>query len=255
MGIINATPDSFSDGGRHDSAEAAIAHGLRLVEEGADILDIGGESTRPGFTPVAPADEWARIGPVIGRLAGAVPVPLSVDTYKAETADRALRAGATIVNDIWGLQGDAAMAGVVARHGAALVAMHNRTAADPQVDILADIEAFFARTLEIAAQAGIGRDRIVLDPGIGFGKTQAQNVAVLAGLKAFRRFGLPLLVGASRKSMIGHLTGAPAGARLPGSIAAHVLAVAGGAEIVRVHDVAPHRQALAIADAAVRGSR
>lgn len=255
MGIVNVTPDSFSDGGRHDGAEQAVAHGLALVAEGADILDIGGESTRPDFTPVSEADEWARIGPVIVGLAGVAGVPLSVDTYKAGTAARALAAGATIINDIWGLQGDPLMAAVVARGNGAVVAMHNRETIDGGLDILADIRAFFARTLEIAAQAGIARNRIVLDPGIGFGKTQAQNVAVMAGLEALAAFGLPLLVGASRKSMIGHLTGAPVGGRLPGSLAAHVLAAARGAEIVRVHDVAAHRQALTVADAVVRGSR
>lgn len=252
MGILNVTPDSFSDGGRYNGLEAAVTHALEMEAEGADFIDIGAESTRPGHVAVSAEEEWARLEPVLTRLSGRLRVPISVDTYKAATAERALGLGVTIINDIWGLQRDAGMAAVVARHGAGLVAMHNRAAVDPAIDIVADMLAFFERTLAIADEAGIARSRIVLDPGVGFGKTPDQNVRAIAELAELRAFGLPILVGASRKSLIGHLSGAPVGERLPGTIAAHVLSVAGGADILRVHDVREHLQAVRLADAIVR---
>jgi dihydropteroate synthase len=252
MGILNVTPDSFSDGGRFLDPDIAIAHAGRMVAEGADIIDIGAESTRPygSATPVDLDEEMRRLVPVLAAIAG-LGVPVSIDTLKAEVAAHALAAGATIVNDVWGLQRDGAMADVVARHGVPVIVMHNRTTADATLDIMADIAAFFIRSLEIAARAGIARAQIVLDPGIGFGKTQEQSIMVLARLAELDRFGLPLLVGASRKRFIDHVSPAPPDRRLGGSIAAHLAAVAGGARIIRAHDVAETVQALQVA-AAIR---
>lgn len=253
MGILNITPDSFSDGGRHRSTEDALEHARAMVAEGADIIDVGGESTRPGATEVDADEELARVLPVLERLAPEIAVPISIDTYKASVADRALAAGATIVNDVWGLQRDPDMAAVAARHGASVVIMHNRREVDAAIDILADIRRFFLRSLLLAERAGIPDRRIVLDPGIGFGKTLEQNVETIARLSELRAIGLPLLVGASRKSLIGRLLDQPLGERLPGTLATHVLSVAGGADIIRAHDVREHAQALRIADVILAG--
>jgi dihydropteroate synthase len=248
MGILNVTPDSFYDGGRFFSPDAAIAHAQSLVAEGADIIDIGAESTRPygNAAAVAPEEERRRLAavlPAVLRLGR----PVSIDTMKAEVAEWALRQGAAIVNDVWGLQRDPGMAGVVARNRVPVVIMHNRDAADPRIDVIADIDAFFERSLAIAARAGIRRDAIVLDPGIGFGKTPEQSLRAIARLGSFKKFNLPLLVGASRKRFIDAV--APPTAperRLGGSIAAHVLAVQNGAAIIRTHDVAATVQALRV---------
>ena len=255
MGVLNVTPDSFSDGGRFLDPQTAIAHAQRLVAEGADILDIGAESTRPygNAVRVARDEERARLAPVLPAVT-ALGIPVSIDTLKADVAAWALGAGATIVNDVWGLQGDPAMARVVAEHGVPVIVMHNRDSADPAIDIIADVTDFFRRSLDIAARAGIARDRIVLDPGIGFGKTAEQSMACIARLEAFREFGLPLLVGASRKRFIDTVVPSEPAERLGGSLAAHLLATENGAAIVRVHDVAPTVQALAVA-AAIRHAR
>src|SRR5580692_8300170 len=247
MGILNVTPDSFSDGGRFLDPSAAIAHARRMVAEGADIIDIGAESTRPygTATPVSPSEEARRLEPVLAAVAG-LGVPVSIDTMKAQVAEQALAAGACIVNDVWGLQRDPDMAGVVARHRVPVIIMHNRDAADPDIDIMADIAAFFERSLAIAARAGIRRDAIVLDPGIGFGKTPEQSMAAIARLDRLKAFGLPLLVGASRKRFINAVTPAPPDRRLGGSIAAHMLAVQHGATFIRAHDVAETVQAMRI---------
>ena len=255
MGVINVTPDSFSDGGHFLDPQAAVAHARRLAAEGADILDIGAESTRPygGAARVPLDEERARLEPVLPDVI-ALGVPVSIDTLKARVATWALDLGAAIVNDVWGLQRDPDMASVVAEHGAALVIMHNREKADPAIDIVADVTSFFQRSLDIAARAGIRRDRIVLDPGIGFGKTAEQSIACIARLDTWRSFGLPLLVGASRKRFINAVTPSDPAHRLGGSLAAHLLAVENGAAIVRAHDVAPTIQALTIA-AAIRRAR
>lgn len=255
MGVLNVTPDSFSDGGRFLDAGPALAHAVRMVAEGADLIDIGAESTRPygGAAPVSAADEWTRLAPVLGGVAALGP-PLSIDTMKAATAARALAAGATIVNDVWGLQRDPDMARVVAEHRAGLVIMHNRTAVDPKIDIFAEIDAFLARSLDIADRAGVRRDRIVLDPGIGFGKTPEQSIAIVARLDHFSSFGLPLLMGLSRKRFIASVSPSEPDRRLGGSIAGNVLAVRAGAAVVRVHDVAETVQALRVA-AAIEGAR
>ncbi|MEZ5841890.1 MAG: dihydropteroate synthase [Hyphomicrobiales bacterium] len=254
MGILNVTPDSFSDGGRHDNLETAVDRALVMLGEGADIIDIGGESTRPGAVEVPAFEEMNRVLPVIGRLAEMVDQPISIDTYKANVADAALRAGATIVNDVWGLQRDPAMAATVALHDASVVIMHNRDAADETVDILDDIKTFFERSIALARAAGIADDRIVLDPGIGFGKTLEQNFEIVARLGELKAVGFPLLMGLSRKSMIGRFLDKPVDERLFGTIAANVISVLGGADIVRVHDVAAHVDACRITDA-VRARR
>jgi dihydropteroate synthase len=250
MGILNVTPDSFSDGGRFFDSAQASAHAREMAAQGADILDVGAESTRPygGQRPVSAADELARLQPVLPDVMK-LGLPVSIDTIKSETAAVALDAGAVIVNDVWGLQRDAGMAPLVARRGVPVIVMHNRDAADPAIDILADVIAFFARSLEIASQAGIAREKIVLDPGIGFGKTPEQSILCLGKLAALKRFGLPLLVGASRKRFINSVVPSAPHERIGGSIAAHLLAVQQGAAIVRVHDVRETVQALRIAAA------
>ena len=254
MGIVNVTPDSFSDGGLFRTPDEAVAAGLQLVAEGADIIDVGGESTRPGHTPVGVEEEIERTSPVVEKLVAGTSVPISIDTYKARVAERALALGAHIVNDVWGLARDQDMASVVAAHDAAVVIMHNRETVNPELDILTDIRDFFSRALERVAAAGIRMDRIVLDPGIGFGKTFEQNLAVLSRLGDLAEFDFPLLLGASRKSFIGRLVPSEPRERLPGTIAANVIGALAGAAIVRVHDVAAHVQALRIVDAIRRAA-
>jgi dihydropteroate synthase len=255
MGVLNVTPDSFSDGGRFLDPAAAMAQAQRLAAEGADILDIGAESTRPyGNAVVVTLDEErARLAPILPAVVR-LGIPVSIDTMKAAVAAWALETGAMIVNDVWGLQRDPDMARVVAEHDVPVIVMHNRDAADPRIDIVADVTAFFERSLAIAARAGILRERIVLDPGIGFGKTPEQSLTCIARLDAWRGFGLPLLVGASRKRFIHSIVPSEPAERLAGSLAAHLLAVENGAAIIRVHDVAPTVQALAVA-AAIRRAR
>jgi dihydropteroate synthase len=255
MGVLNVTPDSFSDGGCFLDPQAAIAHARRLAAEGADILDIGAESTRPygGAVSVPLDEERERLAPILPDVV-ALGVPVSIDTLKAAVAAWALDQGAAIVNDVWGLQRDADMARVVAAGGAAVIIMHNRDRADPAIDIVVDVTAFFERSLAIAARAGIARERIALDPGIGFGKTAEQSLTCIARLDQWRGFGVPLIVGASRKRFIHSVAPSEPMERLGGSIAAHLLAVENGASVVRVHDVAPTVQALAVA-AAIRRAR
>jgi dihydropteroate synthase len=252
MGVLNVTPDSFSDGGRFLDPESAVMQAKRMIAESADILDIGGESSRPYLGAVAAVEEEeiARLAPVLPRVI-ALGAPVSIDSMKANVVAWALRQGAAIVNDVWGLQRDPLMARIVAEHGVPLVIMHNRAKADPGIDIMADIATFFERSLEIAARAGIARNRIMLDPGIGFGKTPKQSIITLANLERLQIFDLPLLIGASRKRFIDSVSPAPPDRRLGGSIAAHVLAVTKGAAIVRSHDVAETVQALRVA-AAIR---
>lgn len=249
MGILNITPDSFSDGGRSAAPDAALDNARRLVTEGADILDVGGESTRPGHTPVPAEEEWARLAPVIGPLAAEVAVPISVDTYKASVARRALEAGACIVNDVWGFANDPDMAKVVADYDAAAVVMHNRNEVDESLDIIADMLTFFEKALETADKAGVKRERIVLDPGVGFGKSFPQNLAAVRRLSELRVLGQPLLLGTSRKSLIGKVIDTLPAERLPGTIASNVIGIMQGVEIIRVHDVAAHVQASRVAEA------
>jgi dihydropteroate synthase len=247
MGVLNITPDSFSDGGQFLDPAAAIAYATVMAGQGADIIDIGAESTRPygGAKPVSAVEELTRLErvfPAVVKLG----LPVSIDTVKAEIASWALDQGAAIVNDVWGLQRDFEMAPLVAARGVPVIVMHNRDTVDAMVDIVADVIGFFARSLDIADRAGIAREKIVLDPGIGFGKTPEQSIACIARLGEFKRFGLPLLVGASRKRFINAVTPAPSDERIGGSISAHLMAVESGAAIVRVHDVAETVQALRV---------
>jgi dihydropteroate synthase len=253
MGVVNVTPDSFFPGSRFLEPEAAVAQAKRLVAEGADILDIGAESTRPygGALAVEADEERARLDAILPEVI-ALGVPVSIDTLKASIAAWAVDLGAAMVNDVWGLQRDPEMAGIAAGHGVPVIVMHNRETADPAIDIIADVTAFFAHSLDLAARAGIRRDRVVLDPGIGFGKTAEQSITCIARLDAWRGFGLPLLVGASRKRFIQSIIPSEPADRLGGSVAAHLLAVENGAAIVRTHDVAATLQALAVAAAIKR---
>ncbi len=252
MGIVNATPDSFSDGGAYLDPAAAIAHGLKLVAEGADILDIGGESTRPGYRPVGAAEEIARVVPVIQGLATACDIPLSIDTMKAEVAKAALDAGASIINDVWGLKRDADMARLAGERSAYVIVMHNREAEDGSIDIAADVLDFLRRSIDIALAAGVAREKIVVDPGIGFGKTPAQNLVLLRDIARLKELGHPILLGVSRKRVIGAATGrARPVDRLAGSLAAGLMGAERGASILRVHDVAEHVDALKVFAAVV----
>ncbi len=257
MGIINATPDSFSDGGLFFDADRAVAHGLAMLAEGADILDVGGESTRPGAERVSEGDEIMRVVPVIERLGAERDTLVSVDTVKPGVADAALSAGAHILNDVQGLQGDAALAGIAAAHGAGVVIMHNPgltgSSGGTEGDPVAACTRFFDRSLEIAARAGIRIDRIALDPGFGFGKSVNQNLALLGRLNELDRLGMPLLIGTSRKSFIGKVLDREVGDRLAGTLTTGVIAAMAGAAILRVHDVAEHADAVRMV-AAIRAA-
>ena len=254
MGVLNITPDSFSDGGAFIAPESALAQARRMIAEGAEIIDVGAESTRPyGSQPVTAEEELRRLEPVLSDVV-ALGVPVSIDSMKSAVAAWALDRGAAIANDVWGLQRDDALARLIAARNVPVVVMHNRDGADPAIDIMQDIAAFFARSLDIAAKAGIARENIVLDPGIGFGKTPEQSMTALARLGELKSFGLPILVGASRKRFISTVTPSEPQQRLGGSIAAHLIAARNGARIIRAHDVAETVQALRVA-AAIEGSK
>lgn len=261
MGILNVTPDSFSDGGSHANTAAAVAHGLRLAEEGADIIDVGGESTRPGARPVPVDEECRRVVPVIRALARETDRPISVDTRKAEVARRALAAGACIVNDVAALAGDAAMLPVVRDAGAGAVLMHMQGTPETMQqaprydDVVAEVRGWLERRVTEVVAAGIPAERLAIDPGIGFGKTLGHNLALLGALESLAAIGPPLLVGLSRKRFIGEITGAPVPERLAGSLTALVWCVWRGAGILRVHDVRASRQALRVAMALAAGAR
>src|SRR4051812_3316720 len=249
MGVLNVTPDSFSDGGRFVTPERALAQARRMIAEGADIIDIGAESTRPyGSEPISADEELARLQPVLPDVVS-FGVPVSIDSMKSTVVAWALDHGAAIANDVWGLQRDGGMAGLIAERNVPVIIMHNRDSADAGIDIMNEMAAFFTRSLEIAAKAGISAGNIVLDPGIGFGKTAEQSMMALARLHELQSFGLPLLVGASRKRFISTVTPSEPDQRLGGSIAAHLLAAQNGAQIIRAHDVAETVQALRVAHA------
>lgn len=246
MGVLNVTPDSFSDGGQFAAPERALAQARRMIADGADIIDIGAESSRPyGSEPISTEEELQRLRPVLPEIV-ALGIPVSIDSMKSAVVAWALDQGAAIANDVWGLQRDSGMAGLVAEWRAPVIIMHNRDHADPAVDIMQDISNFFACSLDIAARAGILPDRIILDPGIGFGKTPEQSMTALARLGELQSFGLPLLVGASRKRFISTVTPSEPHQRLGGSIAAHLWAAQNGARIIRAHDVAETVQALRV---------
>lgn len=247
MGVLNVTPDSFSDGGLFLAPDRALAQARRMVSDGADIIDVGAESTRPyGAQPISAEQEIERLQPVLADLVF-LGVPVSIDSMKAVVAKFALQCGVAVVNDVWGLQRDDDMASLVAAHNAAVIIMHNREQVDPDLDIMKEVAAFFTRSLDIAAKAGIPPGNIVLDPGIGFGKTQEQSMAVLARLDELAGFGHPLLIGASRKRFISSVVPSEPQERLGGSIAAHLIAAQRGARIIRTHDVAETAQALRVA--------
>ncbi len=253
MGIINVTPDSFSGDGLAGDVPAAVALARAFEAAGADLLDVGGESSRPHAEPVTPEEEAARVLPALTAIREATALPISIDTYHASVAERALCAGADLVNDITGLRHDPAMAGVVARHGAALVAMHNQRGRTFQ-DVIGDIAAGFDETLRIADTAGIAPQRIILDPGFGFGWSPEHNLEILRRLPELWRFGLPVLVGTSRKSTLGLVLDAPVEDRIEASIASAAIAVAAGADIIRAHDVREMVRVLRVTDAIVRGT-
>ena len=254
MGVLNVTPDSFSDGGQFVAPERALAQARRMIAEGADIIDIGAESTRPyGAQPVSADDELNRLQPILAEVVS-LGVPVSIDSMKSAVVKWALDAGAAIANDVWGLQRDPAMASLLAARNSPVIVMHNRDHVDASIDIMKDIAAFFTRSLDIAAKAGVSPGNIVLDPGIGFGKTPEQSITALARLNELSTFGLPLLVGASRKRFISSVVPSEPDQRLGGSIAAHLAAAKGGARIIRTHDVSETVQALRVA-AAIWDSR
>lgn len=249
MGILNVTPDSFSDGGSYASVADAVAASQQMISEGAAIVDVGGESTRPGHAPLDAETELARAIPVVQALAQTSNVPISIDTYKAKVAAAAVAAGAHIVNDVWGLSRDPDMAKAVADSGAAVVIMHNREQLDGAIDIFEDMRVFFDTAVGKSLAAGIGEDQIVLDPGIGFGKTLEQNLAILGDLKRLHAYGFPVLLGASRKSFINKVSPSEPHERIGGSVVTTVFAALAELAIVRVHDVATHVQALKIVEA------
>lgn len=248
MGILNVTPDSFSDGGKYRAFERAVAHGLELAEEGADILDIGGESTRPGSEPVSGEEELARVIPVVKELARKIAIPISVDTTRAETAEKALESGASIINDISALRFDPRMVGVVESSGCSVVLMHmtgtprNMQDSPQYEDVVGEVLEFLRERVSFSLAAGIPRKRILIDPGIGFGKTLEHNIALLRNIGRFHETGCPVLVGASRKGMIGKLTGAPVEERDWGTAAITSWCVTQGVEVQRVHAVKAMRQ-------------
>ena len=236
MGILNVTPDSFSDGGRYNEMDAALRHAEQLISEGADIIDVGGESTRPGHIQITDEEEILRVVPVIEAVKSRFDIPVSVDTYKSCVAEAALDAGADLVNDIWGLKYDERMATVIAERGAACCLMHNRNTAEYS-DFLADFMEDMKECVRIAKRAGIADDKILLDPGVGFGKTYEQNLAVINHLDRLKELGFPVLLGTSRKSVIGLTLDLPSDQRLEGTLATTALGIVRGAAFVRVHDV------------------
>lgn len=254
MGILNVTPDSFSDGGLHLDLDTALAHAEAMIREGADILDVGGESTRPGSTVVSAEEEAARIMPVIRALKVQTNHLISVDTYKAVIADEALAAGAHLINDVWGFQKDPDMAAVAASHQVPSILMHNQVGTAYDEDLIAAMRRFFDQSIERALKAGLKEKYIILDPGIGFGKTPIQNVEVMRRLDEIKAWGFPVLLGASRKSMIGRILDLPVDERLEGTLATHVVGVMAGCEMVRVHDVRAHVRAMKVVDSLLKGT-
>lgn len=254
MGILNVTPDSFSDGGRFNRVESALKHAEEMVAQGADLLDVGGESTRPGHVQISDGEEIDRTAAVIERLKAEFDVPVSIDTYKGSVAREALKAGADLINDIWGLKYDSELAKVIAESGAACCLMHNRREAVYQ-DFMADMKQDLKETLKLAQEAGIAADRIILDPGVGFGKTYEHNLEVIDRLDELKELGYPILLGASRKSVIGLTLHLPVEQRLEGTLVTTVYAVMKGCAFVRVHDIEENVRAVKMAEAIRDGWR
>lgn len=252
MGILNITPDSFSDGGEYADLERALARARQMVAEGAAIIDVGGESTRPGAEEVGAEEELERVLPVVECLVRELNVPISVDTYKAAVAETVLQAGAHLINDVWGLQRDPGLAAVVARFGVPVIIMHNQKGTEYQRDIMAEIKGSLEKSIGIGLAAGIKKEKIILDPGIGFGKTPEQNMVVMSRLGELNDLGCPLLLGTSRKSMLGKILDLPPKERVEGTLATTVLGIMQGVDIVRVHDVKENYRAAKVTDALVR---
>ncbi len=248
MGIVNVTPDSFSGDGRGEDLSGAVAQGMRMVQEGADFLDVGGESTRPGHVPITSAEEIARTESVVRRLSRESGVPVSIDTYKLEVAEAGVAAGATVLNDIWGLTRSPAIANLAARHDCALVIMHNQDGTEYAGDLMNEIKRCLGESARLAVEAGVPRERVIIDPGIGFGKTADQNWVVMRRLEELKELGFPILIGTSRKSFIGKLLDLPVGERVEGTAATITAAVLRGADIVRVHDVEAMTRVARVAD-------
>ena len=254
MGILNITPDSFSDGGDFTEIDIAIKRGIEMENQGADIIDVGGESTRPGSNFVGAVEEINRVVPIIKALREKIKIPMSIDTYKANVAEAAVKAGAVIINDVWGMQKDPDMPGVVKRLGVPVILMHNRENTVYEKDIMEDIIDFFLKSIELGKKAGIPENMMILDPGIGFGKTPEQSMEVMARLGELQDLGFPILLGTSRKSMIGKIMGGISPKeRIAGTVATTVMGIIqGAADIVRVHDVPENLQAARVTDAIVR---
>lgn len=251
MGILNVTPDSFSDGGKYPDEDSALLRAVSMINEGADMIDIGGESTRPGSKSVDVGDELKRVIPAIEIISRECDMPISVDTYRAETADAAIRAGADMINDVWGLKADPEMAAVAAGHAVPICLMHNRAQPD-YVNLIEDVKRDLGESINLAVKNGIIESNIIIDPGIGFGKTMEHNIEIMSKLDEFRCFGYPVLLGVSRKSFLGRILDLPVEARLEGTLAANVLGIMRGADIIRVHDVMQNKRAAAVADVLVR---
>ena len=254
MGILNITPDSFSGDGLGYNVDKAVAQAWRFVEEGADILDIGGESTRPGHIPVPAEEELRRVIPVIERLAGRIPVPMSIDTYKSEVAERALDAGAAVINDVWGLKRDPRLAELAAKRGVPLIVMHNQEGTN-YADLVPEVLASLRQSLSLAVERGVTWQNLIVDPGIGFGKTPEQNLEIMNRLDEFASLHRPLLLGTSRKSMIGYILNLPPQQRVEGTAATVALGIAKGVDMIRVHDVGSMVRVCRMSDAIVRGWR
>ena len=253
MGILNVTPDSFSDGGSYTNIESAVKHAKEMIEEGADIIDVGGESTRPGHKFVSDEEEINRVTPIIKILKNEIHVPISIDTYKSQVAEEALKLGVDMVNDVWGLTYDEDMANVIGKYDASVCIMHNQEGTDYEKDIIESIKDFLQNSIDRALKAGVKKDKIVLDPGIGFGKTFEQNLEVLRRLNELKTLGYPILLGTSRKSVLGNIVGCEPKDRVEATVATTVCGIRDGVDIVRVHDVKENLQAAKIADKLYRG--
>lgn len=251
MGILNITPDSFSDGGRFNVIEAAVAHAKEMVDKGADIIDIGGESTRPDHTPVDENEEIKRVIPVIEALVKEIGVPISIDTYKASVAEKAIQAGAALINDVWGFKKDRSMAKVAAAYGVPCCLMHNRDSMDYK-DLIQDMLEDLRESIDIAIKAGVKKENIILDPGVGFAKSIDHNLQVMQQLEKFKILGYPVLLGTSRKSLIGHTLNLPVEERVEGTVATTVIGIMKGCDFVRVHDVLENKRASVMTDAIIR---
>ena len=253
MGILNVTPDSFSDGGSYTNIELAVKHAKEMIEEGADIIDVGGESTRPGHKFVSDEEEINRVTPIIKILKNEIHVPISIDTYKSQVAEEVLKLGVDMVNDVWGLTYDEDMANVIGKYDASVCIMHNQEGTDYEKDIIESIKDFLQNSIDRALKAGVKKDKIVLDPGIGFGKTFEQNLEVLRRLNELKTLGYPILLGTSRKSVLGNIVGCEPKDRVEATVATTVCGIRDGVDIVRVHDVKENLQAAKIADKLYRG--